>query len=1656
MPLSRVLGFRVVGYVLGLAAVVSAQAATHPRVTVQPQTRIVQTIDTAAMTQMAHTSPAAIAQAVDQGRLDAGTQFNHMMLVLKSSDEQEFALRGLLDQQQDKSSANYHQWATPESFGASFGVASGDLAKITAWLQDAGLTVESVAKGARIIAFSGTSGQVEAAFHTEMHRYTLNGEAHVANSVDISIPTALVSVVAGVSSLHNFDAKPNLVNPHRVVLGQDGKMYPAVAGTADPDYTSTSSGNHFVGASDLATIFDTKPLLAAGIDGTGQTIGIIGRTDILLSDVQIYRTLFNLPKNDPTFTQIGGDPGTIADDGESDLDVELAGALAPMANVNFVTSGDSYFGGGIDASALYLVENNNADILSLSYGQCEANLGSNGNFFYSLLWEQAAAQGQTVFVSSGDSGAATCDGAGAAYARNGYGVNGLGSTPFNVSVGGTMFNDGPATGVTPYWGPAAGAPYGTALSYIPEVPWNEGNGGTHGLGGLAAAGSGISLYYQTPSYQAGPGVPTTDPIVFANAVVAGPHRYLPDVSLVAAAAHDGTIFCSEGSCMTDSSGTVLRLGLVGGTSVATPVMASVQALINQKNGGRQGLANYYYYRVAAVQSQTGCIASTLPSTAGAGCAFHDIATGNTNVPSNAAGTTSIGFTAAPGYDLAVGLGSADVNNLATAWSTVSFNATTTTFTLTPTTGITHGAAQNLTISVAPLTGTGTPTGDVSIIANASYGAVGYYTLSSGSASGPIFGLPGGTYTVYAHYAGDSKYGGSNSAPVSVTISPEGSVLHVGSYLLATNGGLSRTTTYQYGGNVYLDAQVGSASNSAGTPTGKVTFTLTNGTSALPPVAASLDSFADAYYDAGLGFAPYLIAPTAGVLAPATYTVAASYAGDTTFNASSITPFTIVVGPANQAVNLRAVTADITSGGTATFNASITTLAAAAGGVPATGTVTFLDGATTLGTGTLVNGAVVFTTTALVAAGPHTITATYSGDGNYMASSSAAPVTVTVGGSATTLALAVSGTSVQVGTAVTLTATAPSGATGTVFFYDNGVSLGGANISTTTLTGAIAVTSFRVGAHSITATFSGNATLAGSSSPAMVIMVAQNTPTLQLSAPVTPTAGTTIAMNAVLIPSPAGSKPDNPAPTGLIQFLDGTTVMGTATAAYLPGGYRNYVASFNTPALGAGPHNFSASYVGDPNYAGAISNSQTGLIPLALVASATTVQVGTVVTFTAPAGAAGSVTFYDNGVALGTPALSGPSFAGVLAVTNFSAGSHSITATYTSSVTAATVTSAATAITVTPNTPTLQLAAPANTPGTTAVSLSAVLTPSPAGTKPNNPAPSGLIQFLDGTTVVGMTAPVYAATTQMYSGALTVSVLPGPHRFSANFVGDANYAAAAAGAQAIGIGLTTIVVSSSTPNVGTGILFTLQARVAPVVAASTAIGGTVMFLDGTTVIGTAPVNGGVATLTTATLTGVSTHVITAIYSGDANYFTSTTGTGVSVVTVAPTATLALNSNTLGIVRGQAGEVLVTLTTTGNYSGTAALTCSGLPALSTCSFGTPTLTFNGVNGSQTTPVVISTTASRAVSGGAASGFLWLPALLLGGLVARRRKQIPARARQMMLLAMLVCGGLAMTGCGTTSSPATPVGSDTVTITATTTGATAASPSTALTASLALTIQ
>jgi subtilase family serine protease len=374
-----------------------------------------------------------------------------MLLVLKRSPEQEAALRQLLTDQQIKNSANYHQWLTPEQFGSQFGLSDSDLQTATSWLQSHGFQIVNRSRGRIVIEFSGSAGQVKEAFHTEIHKYVVNEEEHWANSTDPEIPSALSPVVAGIASLHNFGRKPM----HRVAAGfqpQRPRPRRLARPTQMPNsFVATGACSslgipcNFLGPYDFATIYNVLPLWNATspIDGTGQTIAIVGQSDIYPQDFSNFRQDFGLPAGKLNIIYNGPAPVKLASQGdelESDLDVEWSGAVAKGATIDLVASTTTNSTAGVDLSALYIVDNNLAPVMSESYGACELDMGTAGNQFYDQLWQQAAAQGITVFVSTGDSGSAVCD-QDTAIATHGLAVNGISSTPYNVAVGGTDFDD---------------------------------------------------------------------------------------------------------------------------------------------------------------------------------------------------------------------------------------------------------------------------------------------------------------------------------------------------------------------------------------------------------------------------------------------------------------------------------------------------------------------------------------------------------------------------------------------------------------------------------------------------------------------------------------------------------------------------------------------------------------------------------------------------------------------------------------------------------------------------------------------------------------------------------------------------------------------------------------------------------------------------------------------------------------------------------------------------------------------------------------------------------------------------------------------------------------------------------------------------------------
>jgi pseudomonalisin len=582
--------------------------------------------------------PLAQAQ-YDAGAVAPDFPMEHMLLTLLPDSTQQDILNQLVEAQNNPESPYYHQWLTPEQYGERFGVSDSDAAQVVAWLQEQGMQVEEFTAGRRSIIFTGTAAQVQATFHTPIHIYKIGDEVHHANVNDPEIPAALVQVVGGVVSLHDFHSEP---------------MHGMVRKPA-PDLSS--GGAYYLAPADFATIYDLNPLYQQSINGNGQSIAIVARSNINIADVRQFRTFFGLPANDPQIVVNGTDPGiwSANEETEADLDVEWSGAVAKNATIKFVVSKSTNSSDGVDLSAQYIVNRNLAPVMSTSFGLCEAALGSSGNSFLNSLWQQAAAEGITVFVSSGDSGAAGCDSASASTATHGRAVNGLCSTPYSVCVGGTEFND--LSNPTLYWSPSnTSGTQESALSYIPEVVWNASGPGY----GLWASGGGASIVYAKPSWQAGTGVP------------ADGKRDVPDVAL-SSAGHDGYLIFQNG-----------ELYVVGGTSAAAPSFAGVMALVVENTAARQGNANVVFYSLASKQR------------AGGASVFHAITIGNNSVPGQA------GSNATAGYDQATGLGSIDGSVLVDHWAGAttppSFHAAVSANSLSVTGGSSNSVTLNVTVS----------------------------------------------------------------------------------------------------------------------------------------------------------------------------------------------------------------------------------------------------------------------------------------------------------------------------------------------------------------------------------------------------------------------------------------------------------------------------------------------------------------------------------------------------------------------------------------------------------------------------------------------------------------------------------------------------------------------------------------------------------------------------------------------------------------------------------------------------------------------------------------------------------------------------------------------------------------------------------------------
>jgi len=1032
----------------------------------------------------------------DRGAAPDEMRLDRIHLLLQRSSSQETALRQLISDMHTPGTASYHKWLTPDAFGKQFGPSDEDIATVETWLSGHGFNVAKVTPGKQVIEFSGNVGQFRSAFHTQVHKYAVNGETHFANAADPQIPAALAPVVGGFAALNNFSPKS-----YAKYLGK--AQYDPKTDHATPEWTvgSPTNGYSFVlSPGDYAVQYDLTPLYSAGVKGAGQSIAIINVSNINIELVNNFRKMFGLSVNPPQVIIDGNDPGVDGvnnPDGpngasvEAYLDVEWAGAVAPDATVDLVIGGDTAMESGLFLAAEHAVYGNVAPVISLSFGQCESSLAGSAGFLNNL-WEQAAAQGITVMVSAGDSGSAGCDGDNSEYATQGQAVSGYASTPYNVAVGGTDFyysdySQGLAAmegQFGTYWNTAASntTPAVSIKGVIPEQPWNNSqygktistliNGAQPTSTTIGAGGGGSSLLYTTkPAWQTGFGDTARD---------------LPDVSLFASNGSNATyipICAVDGDCQTASAGESIQFSGVGGTSASSPSFAGIMALVNQKYGP-QGQADFVLYPLS----------KQFPA------AFNDVANGTNSVPCESGtincipvtpGVTIIDgngdsilegqigtgttpwYNATAGYDEASGLGTVDANQLITDWNKVTFTKTTTT--LTPSsTSFTHGTA--ITVSGDVTAGSGTPTGNVALMTSstepdnqgsglASFvnGDPSTFPLSGGAYTGLVSTLPGGTYNIWGQYSGDATNAAGSSTPVSITVAPESSGIYLS--LISPTGTFNSSnppgTTVDYGTQLNLSAIVTSSSANGCLTAGAgcsgyapATGTVVFSDNSKPLDTATINTEGDAEYNA-----PFAIG---------SHSVSASYAGDNSYKAStaSAIQFTVTQDTPNIFVGASNETNDTQEfqfvGGTGqptVFNVLVENgqqstdvgfrvpVKAPTGTISVTGFPSGVPTSATLSAGLdpstgAVAGIATITLPASTPTGDYTVKISYSGDTNYAAvpAESGTIEIVSAGLTATSTTATVSGSISPTSSILikgSVTGSGSTAPTGEVFVYSSG-------------------------------------------------------------------------------------------------------------------------------------------------------------------------------------------------------------------------------------------------------------------------------------------------------------------------------------------------------------------------------------------------------------------------------------------------------------------------------------------------------------------------------------------------------------------------------------------------------------------------------------------
>jgi pseudomonalisin len=924
--------------------------------------RVIGAVDRRATTLLRGHVPVWVASARDEGATPADTPLR-LTFVLSRSPELQTSFAQLLEDQQNPDSPSYHQWLTPQDVGERFGPTQHDVDALTAWLSSQGLTVLESAPSRVFVSVSGTASAVESALGTSFHTFNVNGRDRVSATVDPAIPSAFSAIVMSISGLsdpmiepmHHVGGVMPMRSATKISSDLSGDLSSdLVAGQPLPELTS-STGSHYIAPGDFATIFDLKQVYNSGVNGAGQKVAIIGRSRVLASDVSSYESLAGLTTNLPNMIvpPTGVDPGVVTngDEDEAILDVERVIGTAPGVQADLIVSGNS--DGGIFTAAQYEVQSVVDPVMTISFGACEANAGPSSVNVWDTLFSQAASEGISVFVSAGDSAAAGCDTQFAAPpAYQFLSINYLCSSSYATCVGGTELVEG--ANAAQYWS-STNTNFSSALSYIPEGAWNEPVGDSTTPFVASGGGGGASIYVAKPSWQTGTGVP------------ADKARDVPDMSFPSAG-HDGYFVCDSQvvNCATG------YFAVFAGTSAAAPSMAGVAALLNQKMSGAQGNLNPMLYRIAA--SSPSAFHDATPASSGvAGCSVQVASICNNSTPSAMSLIGGLaGYALTVGYDQATGLGSLDVANFLTAAAATSKSTLAATTLAVQVSAATITDAQSVTFtSVLTSKTAGTPTGTVQFYADD--GAVGdsVSVVSGKAVSAPIPFPSAGSYLISAVYSGDATFAGTTSPGVQLTVTGLPSLTKVA----VSNANIPVGTSQGFTVSV-------SPNSGFGVPTGTVRVTI-SGPNFSTTMTAPLSN--------GAVTTPAITFPTIG-----SYTVTASYGGDSSFSPSNSASLSVIVQRLASTVALITNGNEIGAAGGKIYIATISSTTVGSTITTPTGTIQLYANGAPIGTVIAVTSVIVnFPFVAFPTAGTYNVTAVYAGDPSYWLPSTSNGVSLTV-------------------------------------------------------------------------------------------------------------------------------------------------------------------------------------------------------------------------------------------------------------------------------------------------------------------------------------------------------------------------------------------------------------------------------------------------------------------------------------------------------------------------------------------------------------------------------------------------------------------------------------------------------------------------------------